>query len=167
MHKSKLYHEKLSEESPKTMAKTAKKKKARQMICAFHFAMPRQVTILIHQLHLWLKPLLGSQESPQCLSARLSDDSVLICPVNLHNGTWNACQRCGSDEFPLKTSSLEIGCVRWIVLAEIGFWRIASSALHGRLTHFKPVLLTWCQFKKSPKLVRDERTFEVPLKYFR
>lgn len=29
------------------------------MICAFHFTMPRQVTILIHQLHLWLKPLPG------------------------------------------------------------------------------------------------------------
>lgn len=31
------------------------------MICAFHFSMPRQVTILIHQLHLWLKPLRGKK----------------------------------------------------------------------------------------------------------
>ena len=51
MHKLKLYHEKLSESEQK------KKKNKKQMICEFHFAMPRQVTILIHQLHLWLKPL--------------------------------------------------------------------------------------------------------------
>lgn len=35
------------------------REREKQMICAFHFAMPHQVTI-IHRLHLWLKSFLGT-----------------------------------------------------------------------------------------------------------
>lgn len=51
MHK--LKHSTLS----RNVVGVEERRKKKQMICEFHFSMPRQVTILIHQLHLWLKPL--------------------------------------------------------------------------------------------------------------
>lgn len=139
MHKSKLYHEKLSEESPKTMAKTAKKKKAREneandlcipfchatssyyinpsvalLIEAITgqpgiFAMPLRAAIW------WIRSDLPS-ESIQWHVKRLSKVRLRRVSIETQFARNRMCP---------------VNCE-----AEIGFWRIVSSTLHARLSHF-------------------------------
>lgn len=148
MHKSKLYHEKLSEESPKTMAKTVKKKTAKENeandLC-IPFCHATSSYYINPSVHLWLKPLLGSQESRQCFSAVI----------------WRFRSDLPSESTQWHVNRLSKVRQRWVISIEIEFhwnrmcpvncvsgnwfWRIISYD-RFRLS-FERVSLTWCQSK--------------------